>query len=350
VRQTTTPHGLRYGAVADLAPQSQVARLMDGYMTTQLLYVAAKLGIADVVAGGRRTAAEIAEAVGADAALLGRALRGLVLEDILFEDGGRFGLTPLGEWLRDGVPGSLRGPILVRGELYYGAAAGLLATVVDGGTAFEHVHGERFFEHLGRHPDLEATFQASMTGRASHEADDVVAAYDFTGLERLVDVGGGQGVLLATILRGAPWLRAMLVDRPAVVARAREWLAQQGVGERCECVAGDFFASVPSGADAYVLSRVIHDWDDADANRILARCAAAMTAGSRLLLVEAIVPERPKDRPEAIRMDLHMLTLLGARERTEAEFRRLLAAVGLTVQRVVPTRSPAGLSVVEATL
>jgi hypothetical protein len=135
-----------------------------------------------------------------------------------------------------------------------------------------------------------------------------------------------------------------------LVARAREWLAQQGVGERCECVAGDFFTSVPSGADAYVLSRVIHDWDDADANRILARCAAAMTAGSRLLLVEAIVPERPKDRPEAIRMDLHMLTLLGARERTEAEFRRLLAAVGLTVQRVVPTRSPAGLSVVEATL
>jgi O-methyltransferase domain/Dimerisation domain len=336
--------------VSELPPQSQVARLMDGYVTTQLLYVAAKLGVADVLADGARTAAEIAEAVGADAALLGRALRGLVLEDVLSEEDGHFALTPLGEWLREGVPGSLRGPIMVRGDLYYGAAAGLLATVVDGGVAFEHVHGERFFEHLARHPDLEASFQASMAGRAAHEADDVVAAYDFATFGRLVDVGGGRGVLLGAILRAAPQLRAVLVDRPAVVEGARGRLERQGVGERCECVAGDFFGSVPRGGDAYLLSRVIHDWDDADAHKILATCAAAMTAESRLLLVEAIVPERAQDRPEAVRMDLHMLTLLGARERTEAEFRRLLADAGLTARRVAPTRSPAGLSVIEATL
>ena len=131
--------------MSELPPQSQVARLMDGYVTTQLLYVAAKLGVADVLADGARTAAEIAEAVGADAALLGRALRGLVLEDVLSEEDGHFALTPLCVWLREGVPGSLRGPIMVRGDVYYGAAAGLLATVVDGGVAFEHVHGERFF-------------------------------------------------------------------------------------------------------------------------------------------------------------------------------------------------------------
>ena len=323
---------------------------MDGYMTTQLLYIAAKLGIADVLADGPRTAAEIAEEVGADSALLRRALRGLVLEDVLSEEDGHFALAPLGEWLREGVPGSLRGPIMVRGEVYYGAAAGLLETVIDGGVAFEHVHGERFFEYLGRHPDLEASFQSSMAGRAAHEAEDVVAAYDFATVGRLVDVGGGQGVLLAAILRAAPQLRAVLVDRPGVVERARAWLEEQGVGERCECVAGDFFGSVPPGGDAYLLSRVIHDWHDADARRILSTCAAGMTAESRLLLVEAIVPERPKDRPEAVRMDLHMLTLLGARERTEAEFRRLLADAGLTLRRVAPTRSRAGLSVIEATL
>jgi hypothetical protein len=323
---------------------------MDGYMTTQLLYVAAKLGVADVLAGGPSTAAEVAEAVGADAALLERALRGLVLEDVLAEEDGRFALTPLGEWLREGIPGSLRGPIMVRGDVYYAAAAGLLATVVEGGVAFEHVHGERFFEHLGRHPDLEASFGASMAGRAAHEAEDVVAAYDFATVGRLVDVGGGQGILLAAILRAAPHVSAVLVDRPGVVQRAREWLDRQGVGQRCECVAGDFFASVPRGADAYLLARVIHDWHDPDAHRILATCAAAMSAESRLLVVDAIVPERPKDRPEAVRMDLHMLTLLGARERTEAEFRRLLADAGLTVRRVAPTRSPAGLSVIEATL
>jgi O-methyltransferase domain len=189
-----------------------------------------------------------------------------------------------------------------------------------------------------------------MAGRAAQEAGDVVAAYDFAGVRRLVDVGGGQGVLLAAILRSAPQLRAVLVDRPMVIERAQAWLAQEQLGERCELVPGDFFASVPDGGDAYLLSRVIHDWDDEDARRILLTCATAMTGASRLLLVEAIVPERAQDRPEAIRMDLHMLMLLGARERTEAEFRRLLGGAGLEVRRVVPTRSPAGLSVVEATL
>jgi hypothetical protein len=323
---------------------------MDGYLTTQLLYVAAKLGIADVLADGPRTAEEIAEAVGADAPLLRRVLRGLALDEVLAEQDGRFALTPLGECLREGVAGSLRGPVIVRGELYYEAAAGVLQTVREGGVAFEHVHGEPFFDHLAREPEVEAAFQASMAGRAAQEAGDVVAAYDFAGVRRLVDVGGGQGVLLAAILRSAPQLRAVLVDRPMVIERAQAWLAQEQLGERCELVPGDFFASVPDGGDAYLLSRVIHDWDDEDARRILLTCATAMTGASRLLLVEAIVPERAQDRPEAIRMDLHMLMLLGARERTEAEFRRLLGGAGLEVRRVVPTRSPAGLSVVEATL
>jgi hypothetical protein len=336
--------------VTEPAPQWRLARLMDGYLTTQLLYVAAKLGIADVLADGPRTAEEIAEAVGADAPLLRRVLRGLALDEVLAEQDGRFALTPLGECLREGVAGSLRGPVIVRGELYYEAAAGVLQTVREGGVAFEHVHGEPFFDHLAREPEVEAAFQASMAGRAAQEAGDVVAAYDFAGVRRLVDVGGGQGVLLAAILRSAPQLRAVLVDRPMVIERAQAWLAQEQLGERCELVPGDFFASVPDGGDAYLLSRVIHDWDDEDARRILLTCATAMTGASRLLLVEAIVPERAQDRPEAIRMDLHMLMLLGARERTEAEFRRLLGGAGLEVRRVVPTRSPAGLSVVEATL
>jgi hypothetical protein len=336
--------------VTEPSPQWRLARLMDGYLTTQLLYVAAKLGVADALADGPRTVEEIADAVGADAPLLRRVLRGLALDDVLAERDGRFALTPLGECLREGVAGSLRGPVIVRGELYYEAAAGVLQTVREGGVAFEHVHGEPFFDHLAREPEVEAAFQASMAGRAAQEAGDVVAAYDFADVRRLVDVGGGQGVLLAAILRSAPQLRAVLVDRPMVIERARAWLAQEQLGERCELVPGDFFASVPDGGDAYLLSRVIHDWDDEDARRILITCAAAMTGASRLLLVEAIVPERAQDRPEAIRMDLHMLMLLGARERTEAEFRRLLGGAGLEVRRVVPTRSPAGLSVIEATL
>jgi ubiquinone/menaquinone biosynthesis C-methylase UbiE len=176
----------------------------------------------------------------------------------------------------------------------------------------------------------------------------VVAAYDFGGLGRLVDVGGGHGILLGAILRSAPDLHAVLVDQPAVVEEARRRLIAEGVADRCQLVPGDFFAEVPAGADAYVLSRVLHDWTDDDARRVLTACRAAMGPGSRLLIVEAILPEGAADQPAVIRMDLHMLVLLGARERTEAEFRRLLARAGFEVRRVVPTRSPAGVSVIEA--
>ena len=325
--------------------------MLDGFLTTQLLYVAAKLGVADVLAAGPRTGDAVAEAVGADPDLLTRVLRGLVLEGVLAEeDGGRFALTAVGEWLRRDLSGSLRGPVVVRGELYYQAAAGLLAAVRHGGTAFEQVYGDRFFDYLARHPEQEAVFQGSMTGRAEQEARDVVAAYDFGGLGRLVDVGGGYGILLGTVLRAAPDLQAVLVDQPAVVERARQRLEADGVAGRCQLVAGDFFGSVPAGADAYLLSRVLHDWADEDARRLLAACRSAMTPASRLLVVEALLPEHAADQPAVIRMDLHMLVLLGARERTEAQYRGLLAETGFQVRRVVATGSPAGLSVIEAAL
>jgi O-methyltransferase domain/Dimerisation domain len=336
-------------AAGAASPQRELARLIDSYLTTQLLYVAARLGVADVLADGPRTGREIADAVDADPDALGRVLRGLVLDDVLAEDGhGRFALTVLGEGLRDGVPGSLRGAALARGELYWSGAGGLLRALTEGGTAFEHVHGERFFEHLAADPEREAAFQASMADRAHREANDVVAAYDFAGLREIVDVGGGSGVLLEAILRATPGPRGVLVDRPEAVERARARLGGAGLADRAGCVVGDFFDAVPAGADAYLLSRVLHDWDDGDAQRILGTCRNAMPAGARLLIVEAIVPERAHDGPEAVRMDLHMLILFSARERTEAQFRDLLASAGFDLRRVVPTRSPAGLSVLEA--
>ena len=209
-------------AAAAAAPQRELARLIDGYLTTQLLYVAAKLGVADVLADGPRTGREVADAVGADPDALTRMLRGLVLEDVLAEDGnGRFALTSVGECLRHGVPGSQRGAILVRGELYWSAAAGMVRTAIEGGTAFEHVHGERFFDHLAAHPEREAAFQASMADRARREAADVVAVYAFAGMRELVDVSGGSGVLLEAILRATPALRGVLVDRPEVAELPR---------------------------------------------------------------------------------------------------------------------------------
>ena len=319
-------------------------RLVDGYVTTQLLYVAAALDVGGRLAGGAMSGPDLAASLGVDRAALTRALRGLAAEGVLDEDDdGRFALTPLG-----GCLSSLRGATIARGALYYDAAAGLLETVRDGGTSFAHVHGASFFEHLQRHPDQYDVFQGSMAGRAEQEARDVVAAYDFTGLRRLVDVGGGPAVTLAEILRAVPELAGVLMDREAVVPRARQHLDRSGVGDRAECVPGDFFVTVPAGGDAYLLSRVLHDWDDGDAGRILAVCRSAMEPGVRLLVVEAILPERASDAPAVIRMDLHMLILLGARERTEAEFRNLLGAAGFTVQRVVQTESSAGLGIIEA--
>ena len=283
------------------------------------------------------TGPEVAAAVGADAGAITRVLRGLSIEGVVSEEDGRFALTPVGDLLP-----AFAGALRARGEVYYRGASDLLGAVRTGGTSFERVYGASFFEHLDAHPSHQAAFEASMAGRAQQEAEAVVAAYDFGAFSSLVDVGGGRGVLLDTILRTTD-LQAVLFDRPAAVEAARAFL-----GERVDCVVGDFFESVPAGADAYLLSRVLHDWDDDDALRILRVCREAMSAAARLIVVDAILPERAVDQPFAIRMDLHMLLLLGARERTEAEFRALLTRAGFDLVRTVPTGSPAGLGVIEA--
>src|SRR5262249_753869 len=197
-----------------------------------------------------------------------------------------------------------------------------------GGVPFKHVHGIDFFEFLAKSPDRSAVFQASMVDRSRREAVDVAAACDFGVFEQLVDVGGGQGVLLGTILAATPGLHGVLFDQPTVIESARRRLESAGLAQRCEFVAGDFFSSVPARGDGYILSRVIHDWDDAAAVRILTSCRQAMDRGAKLLLVEVVLPKLSTQQPSAIRMDLHMLVLLGGRERTAAEYEQLLEVSG----------------------
>jgi hypothetical protein len=317
-------------------PARDLARLVDGYLSTQLLYVAVALRLPDALRDGPGTAAELAETVGARPGPLHRVLRGLAADGVLDEHpDGRFALTPTGELLVDGAPGSQRGAVLARGTLYYAALAELLPAVRDGGTPFELLHGSTFFAHLATRPEQSSAFRASMAVRSTREADAVVAAYDFRGFRRLVDVGGGPGVLLDAILRASPGLDGLLFDRPEVVDAST-----------LPAVAGDFFVAVPDGADAYLLSRVIHDWDDADAVAILRSCRRAMPADATLLLVEAVLPALARDDPDAVRMDLHMLALLHGRERTAAEYAALLTAAGLELTRVLPTG--AGVSVLES--
>ena len=310
---------------------------MDGFVVTQLLYVASELGLAEALADGPRTGAELAAAVDADAGALTRVLRGLALEDVVSEQDGRFALTPVGEAL---VP--MAGALRARGQVYYGGAAGLLDAVRHGGTAFERTYGAPFFDHLAAHPEQEAAFQASMAGRSEQEAGDVVAAYDFSGPRRAWST---SAAVAASCSRRSSLPRRTSRRRSSTAPGRSRRRASTSPPRASRATSS---TSVPMGADAYLLSRVLHDWDDEDALRILAVCRAAMHAAARLLVVDAILPERAKDAEFAIRMDLHMLLLLGARERTEAEFRALLGEAGFEVRRVVPTRSPAGLSVIEA--
>ena len=323
----------------------RLQQVMDGYLTTQLLYAASELGVLDRLAARPQTAAELAGPVGVDPVPLARLLRGLVIEDVVAEPGdGTFALTPLGVALA-----GLAGPLRVRGSLYYRAAGGLVEALRAGGTAFDAVYGRPFFAQLDADRTAEAAFEASMAGRAVAEAQDLVAAYDFGPYRTVVDVGGGRGVLLGAVLESAPGAAGILLDRPSAIAAARAHLDGAGLAGRVRLVAGDFFAEVPADGDLYLVARILHDWDDTAALRILGRCRAAMRSGARLLVVDALLPERAHESPGAIRMDLHMLVLFGSAERTAGQLTALLDQAGFSVRQILATASPVGLAVVEAT-
>jgi O-methyltransferase domain/Dimerisation domain len=340
-------------------PRDQLTRLMDGYLSTQMLYVSVRLGLFDLLLDGPRTSAQLAAAVGAAASPLHRLLRGLVLEGLLSEepDGG-YAATAAGRLLSAGVPGSLRGAVLARGAVYYRAAAGLLDMIRDdGGTAFRHAYGVELFDHLAASPEDAEIFQLSMLARSHQEAAALVATYDFAPFNHVIDIGGGYGVTLTAILTACPGVRGTLFDRPEITATARRRLAAAHLTDRATVVGGDFFDGVPDGGDVYVLSRVLHDWDDDAAVRILKSCRRALRmpvsgrSGSRLIIVEAILGDRVHDAPAAVRMDLHMLTLATGRERTAAEFATVLRAAGFRIDRILtpaPGQTP-GVHILEAT-
>jgi hypothetical protein len=323
-------------------------RLMAGSWIAHAVSLVARLRIPDLLVDGPRDGQELARLTQSHAPSLSRVLRALASLG-LFEEAtdGRFQLTPLAEPLRDGVPGSLRAFAIMLGEEWHWRAWGDLPHAVrTGQSAFEHLYGMTNFGYWAQHPEAEAIFDHAMTSRGAAQNAAVVAAYPFTGVGTLVDVGGGHGTLLASVLRAHPAMRGVLVDRPEVVAGARAQLGQAGVQGRCDVVAGDFFASVPSGGDAYLLKSVIHDWDDERAVAILSACRRALPEQGRLLLVEWVVP--PGNAPSFAKL-LDLLLLVwtpGGKERTEAEHRALLAAAGFELTRAIPTA--AGVSVLEA--
>lgn len=332
----------------ELPPSARLVQMMTSYWISQSVYAAAKLGIADLLQDGPQTSTDLAAGCQAHPAAFYRLLRGLASVGVFTEvDAQQFALTPTADLLRTDHPASMRALAIMYGEEQYRAWGEILSSIQTGTPAFERLFGTSYFQYLADHPESAATFNAAMTGWSAQIASAVVAAYDFSDRGMVVDVGGGNGKLLAAILASNVHLRGMLFDLPHVVASATPLLAAAGVADRCQPIAGDFFEAVPSGGDAYILAQILHDWDDDRSRTILQNCRAAMAPTGRMLIVELVVP--PGDEPSLSKLlDLHMLVLLTGRERTETEYRDLLTLADLRLTRVIPIA--AGASIIEAVL
>ncbi|HEX3835340.1 MAG TPA: methyltransferase [Steroidobacteraceae bacterium] len=329
-------------ANADAAAARQLLDLINGSWIAQACYVTARLGIADLLAAGPRTAEDLAIATTTNAAALRRLLSALGSVDICHQRAdGSFEMTRLGERLRADVPCSMRAWALQWGGEAWQVWANLFHSIKTGQSARTLVTGNSGFDHLERDPAAAEIFNQAMVDLTRLAALDIVRAYDFAG-QRVMDVGGGYGELLAQILGAYPTAQGILFDMPHAISKARAHFDGRGLAGRCEFTTGDFFASVPSGADVYVLKTVIHDWPDDRARDILRSCRAALRPGARVLIIERLMPERlePSGENRALaRVDLHMLVALGAQERTFNEMRALLAAAGFQQVRRIETGS-----------
>jgi hypothetical protein len=316
-------------------PAAALQHMLGGATAASLLYVAAELKRPDLLAKQPASSYYLAECTDTDPDALERVLRALCVIGILSADGKQFALTPLGEYLRTDVPGSQWAAARLMGHpVVTRAWGGLLQTVQDGGTAFEHALGADFGTFFLASPEFSAVFNAFMGGITAHVAPAVVSAYDFGDVRTIVDVGGGSGMLLRAILRSYPAASGYVYDLPHVEVQAEQGIAADNLAGRCRFVAGDFFKDVPAAADAYLLKSVLHDWDDAACVAILRSARLAMHPTSRVLIIE-----RPLSmEPDVVMSDLTMLAMVpGGRERTEAEYRALLEQAGLRLHNVVPT-------------
>jgi hypothetical protein len=323
-----------------MTPQATLRQLIEGYRATQLIFVAAELGIADLLADGPKHYAEIASATRTDAPTLFRLLRALASAGVFASvDGDLFALNPLADCLRTGVAGSLRPWAILNGGRLYTTWAQLDHSVATGDAAFDHLHGMSVWEHRKRNQEEGRIFHDAMAANVTHVARSVVDAYDFSRFGTLVDVGGGTGALIQAVLTANPKPLGIVFDVLAAVREAAASLARAGLTDRCKLVEGNFFESVPAGGDAYILSRILHDWHDEHSIDILNTTRRAMTAGSTLLIIERVL-EALNPTAEATHSDIHMLVMTGGRERTATEFQTLLAAANFELARVIPTGSP----------
>lgn len=329
-----------------MPPEAYLTNVAFGALMTQALYVAAKVGIADLLKDGEKAVGELASATATNEDALYRILRSLASIGIFAETAPKiFANTPYSEPLRSDAPSSMRNGAIFMGEAWHWNVWGnMLYSAKTGTSAWGYTHGTEVFDYFPQHPEYAEIFNSAMTDMSTSTAPVVVEAYDFSGIETLADIAGGHGYLLSQILKANPNMKGILFDLPHVLAGAGGLLASQGVAERVEKVSGDFFKEVPA-ADAYIMKHIIHDWDDERSIAILKSLHAAMKGDGKVLIVETVVPET--DEPHYSKLlDLEMLVSPGGKERIESEYRELLAQAGFRLTRIVPTKSP--FSIVEA--
>jgi hypothetical protein len=327
------------------SPQQQLNQLISGYWHSQCVYVAAKLGIADLLANGPQSVDDLAQKTGTHRPSLFRLLRALASLGVFAEETGqRFRLTPAAEPLRRDVPGSQWAMAVMMGEEHFRAWGELLYSVRTGKIGFDKVFGRPVFEFLSQNPEQAAIFDKAMVGVHGRETSAMLDVYDFSAFASVVDIGGGNGSTLSGILKKHPSIHGTLFDLPGVIQRAGVAVDTAGLLDRIHLVAGDFFESVPAGADAYVLRHIIHDWEEDKAIRILTNVRQAIARDGRLLVVESVIP--PGNEPFFGKLlDITMLVIPGGQERTEQEYRDLFGKAGFRLVRIVPTA--AEVSVIE---
>ena len=333
--------------VLDREPVEQMLQMMSGFWVSRGLWIAAKLGISDLLVNGAKSVATLATETGTHSDSLYRILRALAMAGVYAEGENRsFSLTPVSETLRSDVVGSLRGAVIAEmGQAHYEAWGNLMASVKTGEIAFDNRFGKDIWAYFQTEPEQAENFNRYMASMSEPLNQAISMKYDFSGHKRLIDVGGGIGGMISAILAKNPNLQGAIYDAPSVVEQAKGFLASKGVADRCETIGGDFFESVPEGGDIYSMRWILHDWEDSKSLKILENIKKVLPENGKLLLAEAVVPEAGEPHFSKF-FDLIMLVMTGGRERTEKEWTELLEKGGYKIERIIPTES--FLSIIEA--
>lgn len=320
-------------------PPAQMLQMITGFWTSCCIYAAARLSIADALADGAKSAATLAQLTKTNEKALYRLLRALCSVGVFTETAKGFELTPLGNTLRSNVPGSMRAMAIAQLGDHFNAWGDLLYSVKTGNIAFDNIHGMSIWKYYETHPEDGANFTKAMAGLTMGAVMNILPVYSFNAFKNIVDIGGGNGTLLTSILKNAPGAKGIVLDEAYLEEQAKSNIAQSGMSDRCTFQKGSFFETIPEGADAYVLKMILHDWNDADSVKILSNINKAMKKGSKLIIIEAVISEGNTPHPAKF-LDINMLAMTGGRERTEKEWKELIGTASLKFNKVVLSHSP----------